>query len=155
MSCVWFVLLVLVQENTDTDAYDASIAGVGIMIAFYYGLTGLACIWYYRRWLLSSAKAFVMAGLVPAVGSAVLGYILVKTLVDSAKESYGYGMLMGAGTVFTIGMGLLLAGVPLMEWSRIKNPTFFRFRSDPAESAPDPVNAAEPAEQLGTYRKGA
>ena len=32
------------------------------MIAFYYGLTGYACVIYYRRELFKSAKNFVLAG---------------------------------------------------------------------------------------------
>jgi hypothetical protein len=33
---------------------DAVIA-IGLFIAFYYGLTGFACAWYYRKNLTSSA----------------------------------------------------------------------------------------------------
>ncbi len=154
LSCLWFVVLVVIQENTGTLAYDAAIAGVGIMIAFYYGLSGLACIWYYRRWLLSSTKSFFMVGVLPAIGSSILGYIMVKTLIDSSKEDYEYGLLFGMGTVFVIGVGLMLLGVPLMEWSRVKNPAFFTFQADPASSAPNPIVDTEPAEPLGSYRKG-
>ena len=35
------------------------------MIAFYYGLTGFACVIYYRRELFNSARNFVMIGVLP------------------------------------------------------------------------------------------
>ncbi len=38
-------MLTLTSENILAD----SIAAVGLMIAFYYGLTGFACVWFYRR----------------------------------------------------------------------------------------------------------
>lgn len=59
LSIVWYVGLTIVSENI---LYD-SIAALGLMIAFYYGITGFACAWYYRRELTKSAKNLVMAGL--------------------------------------------------------------------------------------------
>ena len=43
---------------------DAVIA-IGLYIAFYYGLTGFACVWYYRRNLTSSARNLLMQGILP------------------------------------------------------------------------------------------
>jgi hypothetical protein len=33
-----------------------SIAALGLMIAFYYGMTGFACVWYYRRAIRAGAR---------------------------------------------------------------------------------------------------
>ena len=44
LSIVWYVGLTIVSENILFD----SIAALGLMIAFYYGLTGIACAIYYR-----------------------------------------------------------------------------------------------------------
>jgi hypothetical protein len=124
------------------------------MIAFYYGLTGFACVVYYRRYLLRSVKNFVLVGLLPFTGAAILTYVLVKTLIDSSKAAYDYGTVGGVGTVFVIGVGLLVIGIPLMIWWRVVAPTFFTFRRDPLDVRPDPSGAAIPAPVLGTYRKG-
>ena len=35
----------------------ALIGSVGLMIAFYYGMTGFACVWYYRKTLDRSRRA--------------------------------------------------------------------------------------------------
>ena len=153
VSCVWYVLLVVISSNTNIQAYDASISAVGIMIAFYYGLTGFACVVYYRKHLLRSVKNFVLVGMLPLIGAVTLTYVLVKTLVDSTKESYGYGMVGPIGTVFVIGVGLLVAGVPLMLIWMAKEPRFFTFRRDPLDVRPDPGAPAVPAPELGTYRK--
>ena len=45
LSIVWYVGLTIVSENILFD----SIAALGLMIAFYYGLTGFACTIYYRH----------------------------------------------------------------------------------------------------------
>ena len=39
---------------------------IGLYIAFYYGLTGFACAWYYRKNLTSSARNLWMQGILPA-----------------------------------------------------------------------------------------
>ena len=45
LSIIWYVGLTLVSEDILFD----SIAALGLMIAFYYGMTGFACVWYFRR----------------------------------------------------------------------------------------------------------
>ena len=45
VSIVFYVGLTLISANILAD----TIAAVGLMIAFYYGLTGFACAWFYRK----------------------------------------------------------------------------------------------------------
>ena len=42
------------------------------MIAFYYGITGFACAFYFRRELGRSAKNLLFAGVLPFAGGAML-----------------------------------------------------------------------------------
>ncbi len=83
LSIVWYIVLVVVSNNTDTDAYSASIAAVGMAIAVYYGLSGISCIVYYRRYLFRSAKNFFMLGVLPGFGGVVLLYVFCKTVWDA------------------------------------------------------------------------
>ena len=46
--------------------YDA-VTAIGIYIAFYYGLTALTCVWYYRKTLTSSARNLWMRGIIPGL----------------------------------------------------------------------------------------
>ena len=46
-SIAFYVLLTAVSQNVLAD----SISAVGLLIAFYYGLTGFACVWFYRKHL--------------------------------------------------------------------------------------------------------
>ena len=68
LSIVWYVGLTIVSENILFD----SIAALGLMIAFYYGLTGFACTIYYRRELTRSLKTFVLIGVGPTLGGLML-----------------------------------------------------------------------------------
>ena len=47
-----------------------SILALGLGIAFYYGLTGYACVVYYRRELFKSVKNLLFIGLAAAAWGA-------------------------------------------------------------------------------------
>jgi amino acid transporter len=83
LSILWYVGLKLVSENI---LYDA-IAALGLMIAFYYGLTGYAAVIYYRRHLFDSPKAFIMVGLAPLIGAVILTWALVRSTIDLADPA--------------------------------------------------------------------
>ena len=86
LSVAFYVGLKLVSENIYWDA----LAALGLMIAFYYGLTGYAAAIYYRHWLLRSAKNFFLMGVVPVFGGVFLTWAFVKSAVDLADPANSY-----------------------------------------------------------------
>ena len=53
-------------------------------IAFYYGLTGWTCLWYYRKTLTRSSRDLLMKGILPGLG----GLILFAAGAWSVKEDW-------------------------------------------------------------------
>ena len=122
VSIIFYVGLTLISENVLGD----SIAAVGLMIAFYYGLTGFAAVWFYRHDLFKSGRDFAMKGLFPFLGGLLLLGAFVIASYQYAQPDYGSTTLWGIGGVFIIGIGALLSGVVLMIiWNMIA-PAFFR-----------------------------
>jgi amino acid transporter len=142
-SIVWYVGLTLISQNI---LYD-SIAALGLMIAFYYGLTGFACAIYYRRVLFRSAKNFVLMGLAPTLGGLMLTWVLVESIINlsNPKEAYS-GAVLGIGTPLFIGIAALLIGVVLMAWSWYAKPDFFR---NPLSATPVQTPGTEDPEERG------
>jgi amino acid transporter len=140
LSIVWYVGLTIVSENILFD----SIAALGLMIAFYYGLTGFACVVYYRRELFNSARNFVMIGVLPLLGGLMLFGILVKSCIDLSKpeNSESGDSWIGLGPPLVIGIGSMLLGVLLMLWWNAGHRDFFRRK--PEVVSPE-VLAAAPA----------
>jgi amino acid transporter len=153
VSILWYLGLVVVSHNTSTDAYSASIAAVGLAISVYYGLTGISCVVYFRRYLKRSIKNFFLLGVLPGFGGIVLIFVFFRTVWDARLASYGYGKLLGIGTVLLIGTLLLALGVPLMLWCARKYPKFFTYVPDPADAVKDPYSSDTLAAPLGTYKK--
>ena len=104
-----------------------SISALGFAIAFYYGLTGLACTVYFRKQITSSVKDFVFAGLVPLLGFAMMAALFAKAFHDYSQEDFNYSPpLWGIEVPIAIGVGLLLVGVVLMLWAWTAYREFFR-----------------------------
>jgi amino acid transporter len=133
LSIVWYVGLTIISENILFD----SIAALGLMIAFYYGLTGFACTIYYRRELLSSAKAFFLIGVGPTLGGIMLAAVFFKSCYDLSKpaNSESGDSWLGVGPPLVIGLGFLVMGGLLMVWWRFGHPAFFKRRPEVADPA--------------------
>ncbi|GAB2970980.1 APC family permease [Nocardioides montaniterrae] len=123
----------------------AVIGAIGLQIAFYYGLTGIACVWFYRHSLTDNLRHFVMRGLIPLVGGVFLfvmfGYAL-KTYgaVDYLTDDNGANVtILGMGAVAVVGIVTLLFGFVLMALQWMANPGFFRGETLPRKSYVDLV----------------
>jgi amino acid transporter len=114
--------------------YDA-VTAIGLYIAFYYGLTGFACAWYYRKTLTSSARNLWMQGILPALGGLLMyfaGGWSVWADWDYASDNSYTSWLMPfwphwyIGGVFLIAFFSALAGLALGIYMRFARPAFFK-----------------------------
>ena len=104
------------------------------MIAFYYGLTGIACVWFYRKRMRTFSQV-MLRGVMPGIGGLVLlaGFVLAS--VQFTDPDYGYTTMGDIGGVFVIGIGSLLVGVVLMVIWNFINPSYFRGETLPKADA--------------------
>lgn len=120
---VFYTVMTLVSEHVLVD----TIYALGLMICFYYALTAFACAWYFRRELRRSVRDFAFKALFPVAGGLLLTAVFAKTLTDMWNPAYGSGSsVLGVGSVFVIGAGLLLLGVVIMLVMARRSPAFFR-----------------------------
>lgn len=112
-----------------------AVTGIGMMIAFYYGLTGFACVWYYRRELGRSVSGFLLKGLIPLLGGLMLFAALVLTVIQDWKPDNSYvpltipGLGWQTGWAFALGVGGMLLGVVLMMVAKLRYRPFFGGRT--------------------------
>jgi amino acid transporter len=140
-----YVLLSLLGENV----YGDVLLAIGLMIAFYYGITAYACVWYFRHDIRQGGMALWTKGVLPLVGALMLTFAFFKSAVDMLSADYGYlggwtvpGLGWEIGSVFILGIGTILLGLPVM-WllsRREEQRPFFEGRTlhvDTPVKAPD------------------
>jgi amino acid transporter len=112
IAIAWYLLVSVISENALFD----SLTALSLLIAFYYGLTGLACALYFRRRLLSSVKNFLLIGLGPVVGAVMLFWLLVRSAIDMSDpaNSYSGQAWFGLGPPLVIGIAIAVVGVVWM-----------------------------------------
>lgn len=127
VASVYYVGMTLISDNILQD----SILSLGLAIAFYYGITGYACVWYFRKELFNSSRNFFFRFLFPLLGSLMLTYAFVQSAIDMYQPDYGYVTDWGIGSVFVLGIGSLAFGVLLMVlWFAFpRSKAFFRGES--------------------------
>jgi amino acid transporter len=136
VSIFFYVMFTLISSSLLL----ALIGSVGLMIAFYYGMTGYACVWYYRKTLTKSARDFLMRGVVPLLGAIMLTVVFAYGLISYAKPDYlvdddGNNVtILGFGAVAVVGIGALVLGVIMMFVWWAMSPSFFKGQTLPRRS---------------------
>jgi amino acid transporter len=147
VSAVFYVIMNYVSKGS---VIVDSVTALGVMIAFYYGLTGLSCFWYYRKTLAGSTRDLFMRGVLPLIGWALMwsigGYSIVQDWgKGSSLTSWRVpGVHWEIGGAFVLAIGAILIGVVLMYGYRALAPPFFRgevLNRDTLTLVPDDIGA--------------
>jgi amino acid transporter len=147
ISIVVAVPLILISETV----LELAVVALGIPVCFYYGTTGLACAWYYRREIFTSVRKFVLVGLAPTIGGLIFYGIGGYAIYYYGKAENSEGKIY-AGLTLPLWFGLvgLAIGVVLMVIARF----YFRpFFSRKTETAP-PGILDEPVERAPAHLMG-
>jgi amino acid transporter len=111
-----------------------AVTAIGMFIAFYYGLTGFSCVWYYRRNLTSNVRNLFMQGILPLLGALILWFlggwsIWLNYDVATANDFTFWTvpwLHWQIGGAFVIAFAAALVGVLFFIYNRIKSPAFFK-----------------------------
>jgi amino acid transporter len=112
-----------------------AVTAIGLYIAFYYGLTGFACAWYYRKTLRESRRNLWMRGILPLLGGLIMyaagGWALWADWDVNTGNSYTSWLMpfwphWDIGGAFLIAFISALVGLAAGIWVRFAMPAFFR-----------------------------
>ena len=106
-----------------------AISAIGLQIAFYYGLAGVAVVVSHRAELFKSVRNFLLIGLWPGLGAAFLLWMFVEAIGANSA------------VVNVIGLGLLAVGIVPMTLAWRSGSAYFAR----AAVGADTVEAAVPA----------
>jgi len=121
MGAVSIVLYVGLNYVSGGNIISDSVSALGWFIAFYYGLTGFSCIWYYRHQLRNSSQDLWLKGILPCAGGIMLFGALIASVYYDWNSNFGYTYWTmpfpphwAIGGIWLIAVGTALLGVVLM-----------------------------------------
>jgi amino acid transporter len=137
MGAVSIVLYVSFNHFAGGNLIPDAVTAIAVYIAFYYGLTGFTCAWYYRKVLTRSQRDLWMKGIFPVLGGAILYFFMGWSLWEDwnynnvEAQSYTSWHLpfpphSDVGGVFLIALVSAVVGVVAMVLMRFGSPKFFR-----------------------------
>ena len=123
LAATWYLVVSSISENALVD----TLSSLGILVAFYYSITGLACVFYYRKHIHGSVKGFLLVGVGPILGSIGLAFMLVvgvRSVSDPASSASGVPWL-GLAPPLAIAALMMLLGLIVLFVRRLRSPDFF------------------------------
>ena len=133
MGVASIVLYVVMNYISAGSVIADAVSALGVMIAFYYGLTGFSCVWYYRSTLTESARNLWLRGILPLLGGLMLWGALGYNLYfywgpgnSATSWQMPFWPHWDIGGVFVIDFISLVVGVVLMFAFAAVRPAFFR-----------------------------
>ena len=116
-----------------TAVLEESIVALGFPVCFYYGSTGFACAWYYRRELRHSLRRFVLVGLGPMIGGLMFYGIGIYAITYYGHKANAEGKIYAGITLpLWLGVGGMVLGALLMLLSRSHFRAFFSRKPETA-----------------------
>lgn len=145
ISFIFYAIMRVVSEAVLWD----TITALGMMVCFYYGVTALACVWYFRRHAFASLHSFLNRFLLPLIGGVLLFVFFFQTSIDAMDPEYGSGSsLFGVGLVFILGVVVFALGLVAMALTWWRSPAFFRGEGLTKAQPGDPMVTVDEVFQL-------
>lgn len=93
---------------------------IGVLVGFYYGITGIACAWYFRRVLTRNLRTLIFAGILPLLSGLFLFWVGYQVIAQG-QQSGGWGSVLPVLVSFAI-------GIPLTVVAWLVNRQYFAYR---------------------------
>jgi amino acid transporter len=140
MGLISAVLYVVFNFLSHGQVISDSVTACGVFIALYYGTTGFACAWWYRKTLTNNVRDLFMQGIIPVLGGVILfvvgGWSMYLDWLNPnggnpAEASYtswhlGFPPHWIIGGVAVLVVGAAIVGLVAMVAYSIARPAFFR-----------------------------
>jgi amino acid transporter len=111
------VILTSLSDSVNS-TFQNIISNIGVLVCFYYGITGIACAWAYRKILTKSPSHLLFAGILPLAGGLALFWVGYEVIAQA-----------GIGPSLPVLVAMVL-GIPLMVIAVARNKNgFFRAKT--------------------------
>jgi amino acid transporter len=111
-----FGIMLTTFSSSSANVFNNLVLNIGVLVAFYYGFTGLACAWAFRKTWGQGIRANLAMIVAPLLGGIALLYVCYQVIVSGGTTSIP--------DVFVLLSGLPALGITM--WSTRKKHGFFK-----------------------------
>ncbi len=92
-----FGILLTTFSTSSSNVFGHLISNIGVLVAFYYGITGLGCAWAFRKTLGHGFRANLTMVFLPLVGGLALLYVSYQVIKSGGSTAYPDLVVLASG----------------------------------------------------------
>ncbi len=92
-----FGILLTTFSSSSASVFNNLVANIGVLVAFYYGLTGLACAWAFRNSIGQGFRNNLTMVYLPFIGGVTLLYVCYQVMVSGGSTAIPDMVVLGSG----------------------------------------------------------
>jgi amino acid transporter len=96
-----FGILLTTFSSSSNTVFNNLVLNIGVLVAFYYGITGVACAWAFRRTLGQGFRPNLTMIYLPLIGGVALLYVCYQVLKSGGSSAIPDLWVLGLGVPFT------------------------------------------------------
>jgi amino acid transporter len=100
-----FGIMLTSFSSSSGHVFNNLVGNIGVLVAFYYGITGLGCAWAFRKTIGKNFRANLTMVVLPFIGGVVLLYVCYQVMKSGGRNS------IPDIVVFALGLPLLAIAV--------------------------------------------
>ncbi len=98
-----FVGIVLTTfSSSSADVFNNLVDNIGVLVAFYYGFTGLACAWAFRKTIGQNFRKNVTMVYLPFIGGVSLLFVCYQVLISGGSTAIPDIVVLASGIPFML-----------------------------------------------------
>jgi len=101
-----FGVMLTTLSTSSASVFNNLVANIGVLVAFYYGVTGLACAWAFRKTIGQGVKNNLTMVYLPFIGGVSLLYVCYQVIVSGGSTAIPDIVVLASGIPLYIVMKL-------------------------------------------------
>ena len=97
-----FGIMLTTFSSSSANVFNNLVLNIGVLVAFYYGITGLGCAWAFRKTLGKGFRANLTMIFLPFIGGVVLLFVCYRVLSEGGSSAYPVDWTLFVGVVLLL-----------------------------------------------------
>jgi L-asparagine transporter-like permease len=89
-------------SSSSSNVFNNLVDNIGVLVAFYYGFTGIACAWAFRKTLGQNFRSNVTMVYLPLIGGLSLLFVCYQVMISGGATALPDMIVLASGIPFLL-----------------------------------------------------